>query len=33
MRAAAYIRVSDVSQVEGYSLNAQDRFSRQSPCA
>ena len=31
MRAAAYIRVSDVSQVEGYSLNAQERLFRE-PC-
>ena len=29
MRAAAYIRVSDVSQVEGYSLNAQERLFHQ----
>ena len=26
MRAVAYIRVSDVSQIEGYSLDAQERF-------
>src|SRR5918996_431661 len=26
MRAVAYIRVSDLSQVEGYSLDAQERF-------
>ena len=29
MRAAAYIRVSDLSQVEGYSLEAQDRASKE----
>lgn len=26
MRAACYIRVSDPSQVEGYSLDAQERY-------
>ena len=29
MRAVAYIRVSDVSQVEGHSLNAQERLFRE----
>ena len=29
MRAAAYIRVSDLSQVEGYSLDAQERAFRE----
>ena len=29
MRAVAYIRVSDASQVEGHSLNAQERLFRQ----
>ncbi len=29
MRAVAYIRVSDPSQVEGHSLNAQERLFHQ----
>ena len=29
MRAVAYIRVSDASQVDGHSLDAQDRLFRQ----
>jgi DNA invertase Pin-like site-specific DNA recombinase len=29
MRAAAYIRVSDISQIEGHSLDAQERLFRE----
>ena len=29
MQVAAYIRVSDLSQVDGYSLDAQERFNRE----
>ena len=28
MRAVAYVRVSDTSQIEGHSLDAQERYFR-----